>query len=89
MRIPKSRRLAALFAASLALAVPLGATTSGAENDAGRHEGGSQLRQVGYFIQWGIYGRSFFVKNLDTSGAAAKLTHVNYAFGNVGPQCRR
>ena len=44
------------------------------------------LRQVGYFIQWGIYGRAFFVKNLDTSGAAARLTHVNYAFGNVAPE---
>jgi chitinase len=85
MRIPKSRRLAALFAACLALAVPLGATTSGADNDARPHDGGSQLRQVGYFIQWGIYGRSFFVKNLDTSGAASKLTHINYAFGNVAP----
>ncbi len=89
MRIPKSRRLAALFAACLALAVPLGATTSGAENDARRHDGGSQLRQVGYFIQWGIYGRAFYVKNLDTSGTAAQLTHINYAFGNVGPRCRR
>ena len=29
-----------------------------------------RVRQVGYFIQWGIYGRGFFVKNLDTSGAA-------------------
>jgi chitinase len=39
--------------------------------------------KVGYFIQWGIYGRNFQVKKLDTSGAAARLTHVNYAFGNV------
>src|SRR5262249_31537081 len=43
------------------------------------------LRQVAYFIQWGIYGRSFFVKNVDTSGAAARLTEINYAFGNVAP----
>jgi chitinase len=40
---------------------------------------------VGYFVQWGIYGRQYFVKNLDTSGAAAKLDVVNYAFGNVDP----
>ncbi|WP_326556566.1 glycoside hydrolase family 18 protein [Micromonospora sp. NBC_01796] len=39
--------------------------------------------KVGYFTQWGIYGRAFPVKKLDTSGAAARLTHVNYAFGNV------
>jgi chitinase len=45
-----------------------------------------KLRNVGYFIQWGIYGRSFFVKNLETSGAAANLTHINYAFGNVNAE---
>jgi chitinase len=45
------------------------------------HHGGKKL--VGYFTQWGIYGRNYLVKNLDTSGQAAKLTHVNYAFGNV------
>ncbi|MEU4744016.1 glycosyl hydrolase family 18 protein [Actinosynnema sp. NPDC023658] len=41
--------------------------------------------RVGYFVQWGIYGRQYFVKNLDTSGTAAKLTHLNYAFGNIDP----
>ncbi|CCH35424.1 glycosyl hydrolase family 18 protein [Actinosynnema sp. NPDC047251] len=41
--------------------------------------------KVGYFVQWGIYGRQFFVKNLDTNGSAAKLTHINYAFGNIDP----
>ncbi|GAA2781103.1 glycoside hydrolase family 18 protein [Saccharopolyspora taberi] len=40
-------------------------------------------RKVGYFTQWSIYDRNFFVKNLDTSGTAAKLTHLNYAFGNL------
>ena len=40
-------------------------------------------KRVGYFTQWGIYGRDFQVKDLDTSGQAAKLTHINYAFGNV------
>ncbi|NUR92632.1 MAG: glycoside hydrolase family 18 protein [Nonomuraea sp.] len=42
------------------------------------------FKRVAYFIQWGIYGRDFHVKDMDTSGAAAKLTHVNYAFGFVG-----
>lgn len=41
--------------------------------------------RVGYFVQWGIYGRQYFVKNLDTSGTAARLTHLNYAFGNIDP----
>lgn len=38
---------------------------------------------LGYFAQWGIYGRNYHVKNIDTSGSAANLTHINYAFGNV------
>ncbi|MFI0939681.1 glycosyl hydrolase family 18 protein [Streptomyces sp. NPDC021020] len=47
--------------------------------------GNGGYAKVGYFVQWGIYGRQYFVKNLDTSGAAAKLDVINYAFGNVDP----
>jgi GH18 family chitinase len=32
--------------------------------------GGGNYARVGYFVQWGIYGRQYFVRNLDTSGAA-------------------
>ncbi|WP_424534783.1 glycoside hydrolase family 18 protein [Sphaerisporangium viridialbum] len=42
--------------------------------------------RVAYFAQWGIYQRNFLVKNVDTSGAASKLTTINYAFGNVSEQ---
>ncbi|MFB6538965.1 glycoside hydrolase family 18 protein [Streptomyces noursei] len=43
---------------------------------------------VGYFTNWGIYDRNYQVKNIETSGSAAKLTHINYAFGNVqGGKC--
>ncbi|MEE1751475.1 glycoside hydrolase family 18 protein [Streptomyces sp. SP18CS02] len=43
---------------------------------------------VGYFTNWGVYGRNYHVKNIQTSGSAAKLTHINYAFGNVtGGKC--
>jgi chitinase len=45
--------------------------------------GAGNYAKVGYFVQWGIYGRQYFVKNLDTSGSAAKLTHLNYAFANL------
>ncbi|HEY7484738.1 MAG TPA: glycosyl hydrolase family 18 protein [Streptosporangiaceae bacterium] len=38
---------------------------------------------LGYFVDWGVYQRNYHVKNIDTSGSAAKLTHINYAFGNV------
>ncbi|MHB9859014.1 glycosyl hydrolase family 18 protein [Streptomyces sp. YIM S03343] len=39
--------------------------------------------KLGYFTEWGIYGRNYNVKNLVTSGSAPKITHINYAFGNV------
>ncbi len=45
--------------------------------------GGGGKKLLGYFIQWGVYGRNYHVKNVETSGSAAKLTHINYAFGNV------
>ncbi|KAB1984576.1 glycoside hydrolase family 18 chitinase [Streptomyces triticiradicis] len=44
--------------------------------------GGKNVK-LGYFTEWGIYGRNYNVKNLVTSGSAAKITHINYAFGNV------
>ncbi|MEV4062883.1 glycoside hydrolase family 18 protein [Nonomuraea dietziae] len=47
-------------------------------------EAGGDFKRVAYFIQWGIYGRDYHVRDMDTSGAAAKLTHINYAFGFVG-----
>ncbi|UNO39916.1 glycoside hydrolase family 18 chitinase [Streptomyces sp. MST-110588] len=44
--------------------------------------------KLGYFTEWGVYDRNYHVKNLVTSGSAAKLTHINYAFGNVqGGRC--
>jgi chitinase len=43
---------------------------------------------VGYFAQWGVYGRNYHVKNIDTSGSASKITHILYAFGNTtGGRC--
>ncbi|WP_406387031.1 MULTISPECIES: glycosyl hydrolase family 18 protein [unclassified Streptomyces] len=44
--------------------------------------------KLGYFTDWGVYQRNYHVKNLVTSGSAAKITHINYAFGNVqGGKC--
>ncbi|WP_327708803.1 glycoside hydrolase family 18 chitinase [Streptomyces sp. NBC_00464] len=54
-------------------------TTGGGGTDPGT---GSKVN-LGYFAEWGVYGRNYHVKNLDTSGSAAKITHINYAFGNV------
>lgn len=44
---------------------------------------------LGYFTEWGVYGRDFHVKDLVTNGSAEKLTHINYSFGNVqGGECK-
>jgi chitinase len=40
-------------------------------------------KTLGYFVDWGVYQRNYHVKNIQTSGSADKLTHLNYAFGNV------
>ena len=45
-------------------------------------------RKVGYFTQWSVYARNFRVKDIDTTGMASKLTHINYAFGNINEQGR-
>src|SRR5437868_6113210 len=48
-----------------------------------REHGDARFQRVAYFIQWGVYARQFFVKNVATSGAAAHLTTINYAFGGI------
>ncbi|MEV5279087.1 glycoside hydrolase family 18 chitinase [Streptomyces sp. NPDC051994] len=55
-------------------------TTSGGGGGPG--PGGDKVR-LGYFTDWGVYQRNYQVKNIVTSGSASKLTHINYAFGNV------
>ncbi|MBZ6211119.1 cellulose binding domain-containing protein [Streptomyces olivaceus] len=51
--------------------------------DGGGEPGPSGKVNLGYFTEWGVYGRNYHVKNLVTSGSASKITHINYAFGNV------
>jgi chitinase len=53
-------------------------TTSGTSSG-----GGGSTVKMGYFADWGVYGRQYFPKNIETSGSASKLTTINYAFGNV------
>jgi chitinase len=48
----------------------------------------SSKRIVGYFVQWGIYKRNYLVKNVDTSGSAERMTHINYAFADVNSSLR-
>src|SRR5258708_4646892 len=74
------RAVLAGFAVSLTLASLAIMPGTASAHDAPHQD---QYKRVGYFIQWGIYGRQYYVKNLETSGQAARLTHINYAFGNV------
>ena len=41
-------------------------------------------RVVGYYIEWGIYGRDYQPSDMPLE----KLTHVNYAFANIGADGR-
>ncbi|MEU4240993.1 glycoside hydrolase family 18 protein [Actinoplanes sp. NPDC026619] len=72
-----TRRLVAAAAATVTLV----AAAPGAAQAHDAH--GSKYVKVGYFTQWGIYGRGFPLAKVQNSGAAAKLTHLNYAFGPV------
>ncbi|MBV9157610.1 MAG: glycoside hydrolase family 18 protein [Acidobacteriaceae bacterium] len=41
-----------------------------------------------YFEEWSIYGADYNIANVQSSGAACKLTHLLYAFANVSSnQC--
>ncbi|MEU4510060.1 glycoside hydrolase family 18 protein [Nonomuraea wenchangensis] len=62
------------------LSLLLGLTAVSAPAEAQARNG---FKRVAYFIQWGVYGRDYHVRDVDVSGAAAKLTHLNYAFGFV------
>ncbi|MEU6826491.1 glycoside hydrolase family 18 protein [Streptomyces atriruber] len=81
--------LATTCCAVLGAGLLAGAGTAAAEQDKGtatKAAAGSKV--VGYFTEWGVYDRNYHVKNVDTSGSADKLTHINYAFGNVqGGKC--
>ncbi len=90
--VTRARRGAAALAAAAMVvagsvsAVAASASTGAEAASAVADPGDSAIngyRNVGYFTQWGVYGRDFQVQDLDTSGAAEQLTHVNYAFGNI------
>ncbi|GAB3374557.1 glycoside hydrolase family 18 protein [Amycolatopsis echigonensis] len=82
LRLRRKRLLAlaglatAAFAAAAAL-VPAASAAAPARTEA------ASGKVVGYFTDWGVYDRNYHVKNIETSGSATKLTHLNYAFGNV------
>ena len=50
-----------------ALSASLAYAPANADVETNGHHSYSKTRTVGYFIQWGVYGRNFRVKNLDDS----------------------
>ncbi|MDX6364075.1 MAG: chitinase, partial [Streptomyces sp.] len=75
-----------LAGAGTATARESGTTAATAASETTAAAAGSKV--VGYFTEWGTYDRKYYVKNIETSGSGAKLTHINYAFGNVtGGKC--
>jgi chitinase len=91
MHTPHRSLVRALVSAACTAALGAGllagtGTATAAAPTAPRLAAGSKV--VGYFTEWGTYDRKYYVKNIETSGSAAKLTHINYAFGNVtGGKC--
>jgi chitinase len=91
MRFPHRARFRALISAACCAVLGAGllagaSSATAAAPHASPKAAGSKV--VGYFTEWGTYDRKYFVKNIETSGSAAKLTHINYAFGNVtGGKC--
>ena len=65
------------------VAVAAAATSIVAVSPVAAQAHGTSYVKVGYFTQWGIYGRNFQLSKVQKSGAAARLTHLNYAFGTV------
>jgi chitinase len=65
------------------VAVAAVATTMLAAAPTAAQAGRKSYVKVGYFTQWGIYGRNFQLSKVQNSGAAARLTHINYAFSGV------
>ncbi|GAA2399623.1 glycoside hydrolase family 18 chitinase [Streptomyces glaucosporus] len=67
---------------------PAGGTATVRTSGGDGSDPGGEYVNLTYFTEWGVYGRNYHVKNMVTSGAAEKLTHINYAFGNVqGGKC--
>jgi chitinase len=84
-------RVLAVAAAMVLLgagAVPAAARSAEPSGTQAVQEVTAEKRVVGYFTEWGVYDRNYHVKNIKTSGSAAKLTTIVYAFGNTtGGRC--
>ncbi|GAA3873351.1 hypothetical protein GCM10022243_43130 [Saccharothrix violaceirubra] len=80
----KQRWGAAVLAGALAIGLSVAASPAQAHD----RRGGDPVRTVGYYTQWGLKDRGIPVRYLVDNGTAARLTHLNYAFGLLDEQGR-
>ncbi|MBQ0888504.1 glycoside hydrolase family 18 protein [Streptomyces sp. RM72] len=93
--LPRVRPIRTLFSALCTVALGAGllagagpATATAAQTEAPAAQAAAGSKVVGYFTEWGVYDRGYHVKNIESSGSADELTHINYSFGNVtGGKC--
>jgi chitinase len=76
MRKGSSIRVSLVFASLIAMAAVQVPTF------AQQHDRSSKIL-AGWFEEWSIYYANYNLANLESNGAAAKLSHLIYAFGNV------
>lgn len=74
-----------VFRAIVVLGTVAVIASSSAAAAGGSQKGSRSTELVGYFTEWGIYGRNYLVKDVATSGSAARLNVLNYAFANAAP----
>ncbi|MFF3493951.1 glycoside hydrolase family 18 protein [Streptomyces sp. NPDC002795] len=80
--------LSAACCAVLGAGLLAGAGSAAAQQQTDTEPKAAGSKAVGYFTEWGVYDRNYHVKNVESSGSADRLTHINYAFGNVqGGKC--
>jgi chitinase len=81
--------LAVLLATAGVLVTPAAGSERAAAPAPAAQPGGAEGRKVvGYFTEWGTYGRNYLVQDIEQSGSADRLTHILYAFGNTtGGRC--
>jgi chitinase len=84
--VQRRGRFAAALAVLTAVGVAVPLAAGGSSGSTTRARAGSRV--VGYYIEWGIYGRKYTVKDVKTSGSADKLSVIDYAFGNVAPDSK-
>ncbi|MDA8372234.1 MAG: glycoside hydrolase family 18 protein [Nocardiopsaceae bacterium] len=72
----------------LAIAVALGALLFGAFTVVTGSGGAEGRQRIAYFADWNTANRGYTIKDVDDSGAAARLDRLMWAFGHVNEEGR-